>query len=185
MCGERWGGGSITIGESIEQLSGMQPSSFVMPPSGFMTPSKAGSRRPGYWTTHLVPADAFTALHHGWPSGCTAEHQNINTAQTQPGPQGLPTRQTGSAPLLMEDRDPSPPGRQNVNRARRCSVASNGGLIHSRTVVLILKSYHENSYHQFLASSQGGKQMSLLRGRLWEERRENRNPFCVHHLHCP
>lgn len=64
----------------------MQSMSFVMSPWGFMTASEAGSCRPNHWTTHLVPADAFTTLRHGWPSGWAAEHQNINTAQTQPGP---------------------------------------------------------------------------------------------------
>lgn len=36
MCGERWWVwvGSIIIGKSIEQLSGMQSTSFVMPPRG-------------------------------------------------------------------------------------------------------------------------------------------------------
>lgn len=83
---QKLGWGSIIIGKNIEQLSGMQSMSFVMFPWGFITESEAGSCRPSHWATHLVPADAFTALRLGWPSGCTAEHQNINTAQTQLGP---------------------------------------------------------------------------------------------------
>lgn len=51
-----------------------------------MTSSEAGRCGPRYGTTRLVPADAFTVHRRGWPSGCTAEHRNINMAQTQPGP---------------------------------------------------------------------------------------------------
>lgn len=139
------GWGSIIIGKNIEQLQSM---SFVMSPWGLMTESEAGSCRASYWTTHLVPADAFTALRHGWPSGCAAEHQNINTAQIQHGPLGLSTRQTESAPLLMEDR-PIAARKTSVNRAIGCSVAPNGRLINSRVVVVIWNDYTWDDCHQF------------------------------------
>lgn len=83
------GGGGL-----IERLSEIQSMSFVMSPQGFMTAYKAGSCRSSYWTTHLVPADVFTAIRCHWPSGWTAEHQNINRFQTQPGPWDyLPSKQ--------------------------------------------------------------------------------------------
>lgn len=147
MCGKSWGWGSIIIGKNIEQLSGMQSMSFVMFPRGFMTESEAGSCRPSHWTTHLVPADAFTALRLGWPSGCTAEHQNINTAQTQPGPWDYLQGKQDRLLSLWKTETHSRQGGQCVNRAKRCSVAPNGSLIHSR--IVIWKSYTWDDYLQF------------------------------------
>lgn len=69
----------------------------------------------------------------------------------------------------------SPYGRQrliaaretNVNMAEGCSLAQNASLIHSRMVFEIWKCNTWDNYLQIWLFSE--RQMSLLKGRLWEE----------------
>lgn len=90
---ERWVGGALSLGRTLnncQRWSQCHLSCCYPPPplTGSVTVGEAGAGAAGptIEPTHLVPADAFTALRHDWPSGCAAEHQNINMAQTGPGP---------------------------------------------------------------------------------------------------
>lgn len=104
-----------------------------------MTQSEAGRCRPSYRTTHLVPADAFTVL-------AEADHQ---AAQLSTGISIRLRLSRAHGTIYKANRIGfSPYGRQraivvresNVNRAKRCSGASNGILIHSLMVTVILNS---------------------------------------------
>ena len=149
----------------------MQSMSFVMSPWGFMTESEAGSCRPSYWTTHLVPADAFTALRRGWPSGCAAEHQNINTAQTQQDPWDyLQGKQDRLLSLWKTET--------HRRQGNQCKL-SKKMLCCTKQQFDSLQNGHEWSWFGRVTpetifcnfgSSQWEKQMSLLKGRLWEEK---------------
>lgn len=91
---------------AIERLSWLQPASFVMSSCGLWRPAATPGRSwPGYTATALVRSTGRCTAVRGCgcgsePSGCTAEHRNINTAQTQPGPWERLARQTGRGRLL-------------------------------------------------------------------------------------
>lgn len=103
----------------IERLSGLQPASFVMSSCGLWRPT-ASPDAPGPATQAAVvhSPGRCTAVRGcgcgGEPSGCTAEHRNINAAQTQPGPWERLARQTG--------RGSSPGGPAGCQRDQSCKA---------------------------------------------------------------
>lgn len=131
---------TLSLEKTLNNCQGCRPRHLSCLPGGFMTPSEAGSFRPSYRTTHLVPADAFTIHRHGWPSGCTAEHQNINTAQTQLNPWDHLQGKQDRLLSLWKTETHCHQGDQCKQQKKRCSVAPNGSLIHSWIVTVMLKS---------------------------------------------
>lgn len=111
---------------AIERLSWLQPASFVMSSCGLLRPATTPGRSwPDYTAAALVHSPGRCTAVHGCgccsePSGCTAEHRNINTAQTQSGPLGASskTNRTRAAPLLAK-------ARRDPQAAREIRAAAN------------------------------------------------------------
>lgn len=106
----------------IERLSGLRPASFVMSSCGLWRPTaRPGRPWPGY-TSHrssTPPADAPPSAAGAEPSGCTAEHRNINTTQTQPGPWERLARQTGRGSSPGRGQKRGPRAAREIRAARR------------------------------------------------------------------
>lgn len=65
---------------------------------------RAGSWRPSGWTTHLVPADVFTAIRHGWPSGSSSWAPEYQYCSDSAVPPGTIYQANRAVPLLFTER---------------------------------------------------------------------------------